>query len=120
MSSKQSSNKAVMQTSYKRRVKKKLHPWVSCYDLYINGDREKKDLCPHCINYLDLNPKSKPQCKMGVHFYWWHGISFSNMDQLEEDSMHCTSGSKAAEEEEQYALHVRISLPNRTVMVYLV
>jgi len=54
-------------------VKKQSHPSISCYDLFMNGDRERKDMCPPCINYADLVPKTKPQHKMGIRFYGCHG-----------------------------------------------
>jgi hypothetical protein len=58
---------------YTRRVKKKAHPAVSCHDLYTSGDRERKDMCRNCINYLDFNPKLKPQHEMGRRHYMCSG-----------------------------------------------
>lgn len=72
---------------------------MSCYDLYTNGDR---DLCPDCINYLDLVPKSKPQSQMGILHYDCHGpTSLSEddtssvttedvVDEVEVEGQHCT------------------------------
>jgi hypothetical protein len=65
--------KTPKQTLYKRKVKKRKPPLVSCFDLYSYGDRGRRDLCPNYINYLDLVPKTKPQSQMGIRNYGCHG-----------------------------------------------
>ncbi len=65
--------KTPKRTLYKRKVKKRKPPLVTCYDLYSNGNRGRRDLCPNCISYLDLVPKTKPQSQMGIHHYGCHG-----------------------------------------------
>jgi hypothetical protein len=65
--------KTPKQTLYKRKVKTRKPPLVSCFDLYSYGDRGRRDLCPNCINYLDLVPKTKPQSQMGIRNYGCHG-----------------------------------------------
>jgi hypothetical protein len=68
--------KTPKRTLSKRKVKKRKPPLVTCYDLYSNGDRGRRDLCPNCINYLDLVPKTKPQSQMGIRHYGCHGPTF--------------------------------------------
>lgn len=65
--------KTPKRTLYRRKVKKRKPPSVTCYDLYTNGDRGRRDMCPNCINYLDLVPKTKPQSQMGIRHYGCHG-----------------------------------------------
>jgi hypothetical protein len=77
--------------SNRKKVRKKVVVKESCYDLYCKGDRGRNQLCPNCINYLDLNPKRKPQPEMGVRFYQCHGPKHYNVNHSEVDSPHSPS-----------------------------
>jgi len=65
--------KTPMRKQLRRKVKNPSHPSISCYDLFVKGDRERKHMCLPCINYADLVPKTKPQHEMGIRFYGCHG-----------------------------------------------
>jgi hypothetical protein len=63
-------SKAIKQRYLLRRLKRKVHPIISCYDLHSSGDYKRKDMRCICVNYLDLNPKLNPQCELDRHHFW--------------------------------------------------
>jgi hypothetical protein len=66
---KPSVEKVTRRKQHRRKAKKQVHVSVSCHDRFCNGELLRKDLCPNCINYLDLLPKLKPQHEMGIRHY---------------------------------------------------
>lgn len=61
--------KVIRHKQHRRKAKKQVHPSVSCHDRLCNGELSRRDFSPHCINYLDLLPKTKPQREMGIRHY---------------------------------------------------
>jgi hypothetical protein len=52
-----------------RRTKAALKASRTCYDAYLLGLKEVRDLCRSCNNYFNLPIKKKPQTEMGVRYY---------------------------------------------------
>jgi hypothetical protein len=60
-----------------RRTKAALKASRTCYDAYLLGLKEVRDLCRSCNNYFNLPIKKKPQTEMVVRYY---GCLHEDMD----------------------------------------